>query len=56
MKREDLIKKFEELKLQCYDEYTFNHDEESLDMYVYLKSLDIEKMSDEELKNVIYWM
>ena len=53
MKREDLIKKFEELKKQYYDEYVFNHVEESLDMYTYLKGLNINEMSNEELQKII---
>jgi len=53
MKREDLIKKFEELKKCYYDEYTFSHVEESLDMYTYLKSLNVDEMSDEELSKVV---
>lgn len=53
MKREDLIKKFEELKKCYYDEYTFSHVEESLDMYTYLKSLNIDEMSDEELRELL---
>ncbi len=53
MKREDLIKKFEELKKQYYEEYVFSHVEESLDMYTYLKGLNIDKMSNEELQKII---
>ena len=53
MKREDLIKKFEELKKCYYDEYTFNNYEDSLDTYVYLKNLDTNYMSDEELSKVV---
>lgn len=53
MERKDLIKKFEELKKHYYDEYTFNNDEDSLDTYVYLKNLDTNYMSIEELSKVV---
>ena len=53
MERIDLIKKIEELKKHYYDEYTFNNDEDSLDTYVYLKNLDTNYMSIEELSKVV---
>ena len=53
MERKDIIKKFEELKKCYYNEYVFSHVEESLDIYTYLKSLDIDKISDEELEELL---
>lgn len=53
MSKEELIKKIEEIKKYYYDEYTFYRDDDSLDIYAYLKNLDLKSMKVEELEKII---
>lgn len=53
MSKEELIKKVEEIKKYYYDEYTFYRDDDSLDIYAYLKNLNLKEMKVEELEKII---
>lgn len=53
MERKELIEEIKKLAKEYYKDYSFSWDEESLDNYVYLKNLNTEKLSVEELQKIV---